>query len=214
MFLYQFGPLDASRNIMKPPNALIAAMSIMPHINGVAGDSFKISTQIKTDTMPSTIAYATTWALLRIPLRVLKPLTALHCGQTTACGSMLDLQNGQVCVGASFMFELIIIYFLDNLISRLALLRKGFRNSMAKTIRSKGHQALCEAIIAARNDAGLTQAGLAKRLRCHQSFVARVESGERRVDVIELIVLARAIGLSSIKFLEIAEQATPPDHRI
>jgi transcriptional regulator with XRE-family HTH domain len=85
---------------------------------------------------------------------------------------------------------------------------------MAKTIRSSGHQALCNALVAARATAGLTQAELAARLRCHQSFVARVESGERRVDVVELIVLARALGTSSAVLLEFTEQATEIDHRI
>lgn len=85
---------------------------------------------------------------------------------------------------------------------------------MAKTIRSSGHEALCEALIAARKEAGLTQADLASKLKCHQSFVARIESGERRIDVIELIVLSRAIGTDSASLLLKAEQRTEQDHRI
>lgn len=85
---------------------------------------------------------------------------------------------------------------------------------MAKTIRSSGHEALRDALIAARKRAGLTQAELADRLMCHQSFVARVESGERRIDVIELIVLARAMGAAAADLLSIAEVATEADHRI
>ncbi|MAB08373.1 MAG: transcriptional regulator [Rhodobacteraceae bacterium] len=85
---------------------------------------------------------------------------------------------------------------------------------MAKTIRSSGHEALRDALIAARKTAGLTQAELAERLKCHQSFVARVESGERRIDVIELIVLARAMGVAAADLLSIAEVATEADHRI
>ena len=68
--------------------------------------------------------------------------------------------------------------------------------ALPKTIRSLGQLALTEALISERKRAGLTQAGLAERLRCHQSLLARLESGERRVDVIELIVIARAIGVS------------------
>ena len=85
---------------------------------------------------------------------------------------------------------------------------------MAKTIKSSGHEALRDALIAARKTAGLTQAELAERLKCHQSFVARVESGERRIDVIELIVLARAMGVAAADLLSIAEVATEADHRI
>ncbi len=85
---------------------------------------------------------------------------------------------------------------------------------MAKTIRSSGHQALCDALIAARNAAGLTQQQLADKLCQHQSFVARVESGERRIDVVELIVLARAIGVDPAKLLSATDAATDKDHRI
>ncbi len=85
---------------------------------------------------------------------------------------------------------------------------------MAKTIRSSGHEALCDALIAERKAAGLTQAQLANRLHRHQSFVARVESGERRIDVVELIVLARAIGVDPVELLSAADAATDKDHRI
>jgi len=85
---------------------------------------------------------------------------------------------------------------------------------VAKTIRSSGHEALRDALIAARKTAALTQAELAERLKCHQSFVARIESGERRVDVIELVVLARALRTSAQDSLKLAEQATEPAHKI
>lgn len=85
---------------------------------------------------------------------------------------------------------------------------------MAKTIRSEGHEALCKALIDARKSAGLTQAELAKRLLCHQSLIARIESGERRIDVVELIVLSRAIGVSTSTIFEVVEAATPEHHRI
>lgn len=85
---------------------------------------------------------------------------------------------------------------------------------MTRTIRSSGHEALREALIAARKEAGLTQAELAKKLKCHQSFVARIESGERRIDVVELIVLARATNADAVALMSIVEQRTDPDHRI
>ena len=85
---------------------------------------------------------------------------------------------------------------------------------MANTIRSKGQEALCQALVDARKNAGLGQDDLADRLKCHQSLVARIESGERRIDVVELVVLARAIGLDPFEVLAIVEAATEPDHRI
>ena len=85
---------------------------------------------------------------------------------------------------------------------------------MANTIRSKGQVALCLALVDARKNAGLGQDDLADRLKCHQSLVARIESGERRIDVVELVVLARAIGFDPFEVLAIVEAATEPDHRI
>ena len=85
---------------------------------------------------------------------------------------------------------------------------------MAKTIRSKGQVALCQALVDARVKAGLGQKDLADRLRCHQSLIARLESGQRRVDVVELVVLARVIGFDPFEVLAIVEAATEPDHRI
>lgn len=46
----------------------------------------------------------------------------------------------------------------------------------------------------ARKAAGLTQAEVARRLRRHQSFIATVEAGQRRIDVVELLDFADAIG--------------------
>jgi transcriptional regulator with XRE-family HTH domain len=56
-------------------------------------------------------------------------------------------------------------------------------------------------MIDARRGAGLTQQGLAKRLGKHQSFVAKYEGGERRLDVVEFLVIAGAIGADPMKLL-------------
>jgi hypothetical protein len=54
-----------------------------------------------------------------------------------------------------------------------------------KSIRSPGQLAFRKLMIEARDAAGLTQAKLARRLHKHQSFVAKYEGGERRIDAIE-----------------------------
>lgn len=65
---------------------------------------------------------------------------------------------------------------------------------MPRTLGSLRQKVLCEFLIEARGKAGLTQASVAKRLRRHQSFVATVESGQRRIDVVEMLDFAEAIG--------------------
>lgn len=60
---------------------------------------------------------------------------------------------------------------------------------MGKTLGSNRHKALIAFLIERREAAGMTQAQLAERLGEYQSFVARLESGQRRVDVVELIEL-------------------------
>jgi transcriptional regulator with XRE-family HTH domain len=49
--------------------------------------------------------------------------------------------------------------------------------------------------------AGLTQRGLAERLKRPHSYVAKIEGGERRVDVIEFAELARALRVDPLKLL-------------
>ena len=48
-------------------------------------------------------------------------------------------------------------------------------------------------MIEIRKKAGLTQQELAKRLRRPQSFVAKYEGGERRIDIVEFLWLVRAM---------------------
>lgn len=73
---------------------------------------------------------------------------------------------------------------------------------------------MCRALVDARIKAGLSQQELAAKLKRHQSFVARLESGERRIDVVEFTVLARIIGFEKNEVLSIVEAATEPDHKI
>ncbi len=53
-----------------------------------------------------------------------------------------------------------------------------------------------------RVDADLTQADLADRLRQTQSYVSKYESGEQRLDLIELEAICKAVGIPLKKFIE------------
>lgn len=57
-------------------------------------------------------------------------------------------------------------------------------------------------MVAARKKAGLTQQEVATRLKRPQSFVAKYEGGERRLDVIEFLAVARAIGADPARLLK------------
>ena len=66
--------------------------------------------------------------------------------------------------------------------------------SLHKTLRGRGHQTLIRLLVEARQKSGMTQRELARRIRRPHSFVGRMEAGERRVDAIELIEIARVLG--------------------
>ena len=61
-------------------------------------------------------------------------------------------------------------------------------------IHSPRYQRFLKKLRAARLEAGLTQAEVAKALKKPQSFVSKCESGERRVDVVELEKFGRLYG--------------------
>lgn len=56
-------------------------------------------------------------------------------------------------------------------------------------------------LVQARKDSGLTQVELAQRLERPQSFISKVERGERRLDVVEFFDFAHAIGIDIFAFL-------------
>jgi transcriptional regulator with XRE-family HTH domain len=65
-----------------------------------------------------------------------------------------------------------------------------------KSLRSTSHQAVITVIAATRREAGLTQDDLASKLRWHRSTIAKIEAGERRVDVSEFIKIAEALKIA------------------
>ena len=62
---------------------------------------------------------------------------------------------------------------------------------MVKSIHSPEYKELLKRLREARLKAGLTQVDVAAVLGVHQSFVSKIEIGERRVDVLELARFAR-----------------------
>lgn len=63
-----------------------------------------------------------------------------------------------------------------------------------KSLRSPQHQILTEQLVELRKEVGMTQTQLANLLEVPQSYVAKVEGMERRLDVIEFVNWLKALG--------------------
>jgi transcriptional regulator with XRE-family HTH domain len=82
---------------------------------------------------------------------------------------------------------------------------------MPKSVHSIRQQMIAAALADGRRSKGLTQAQLAKALGRHQPFVANIESGERRVDLVELLDLAAIIDLDVEALLRRLRQSASAD---
>lgn len=72
---------------------------------------------------------------------------------------------------------------------------------MGKKIYSAKYQSFLKRLRQARKDKGMTQVEVAASLGKHQSYVAKCENGERRVDVVELAEFAKLYKKSLDYFL-------------
>jgi len=71
-----------------------------------------------------------------------------------------------------------------------------------KSLYSTEYERFLQSLRRAREEAGLTQNEAARRLHRPQSFVSKCESGERRVDVVELIQFCRVYGITTGNLLK------------
>jgi transcriptional regulator with XRE-family HTH domain len=82
--------------------------------------------------------------------------------------------------------------------------------SSALWVEAEYYKVVGMCLAAARRGANITQQELAARLAKPQSFVSEYERGQRRVDVVELLVISRALGVDPFDlFGEIARLAGP-----
>jgi transcriptional regulator with XRE-family HTH domain len=68
---------------------------------------------------------------------------------------------------------------------------------MARTVDSPRQDALREFLVKKRKEAGLRQVDLAKRLKRRQDYISYVETGQKLVEVVELMEWAEAIGFDA-----------------
>ena len=62
---------------------------------------------------------------------------------------------------------------------------------MNKTIYTNEHKHIVQQLKKARIEAGLDQEEVAKLLKKTQSYISKIESGQRRIDVVQLKELAK-----------------------
>lgn len=72
---------------------------------------------------------------------------------------------------------------------------------MGKARFTPSYDRLKRLLIEAREHAGLRQIDVARRLRVNQSYISKVESGERRLDVVEFIQYAAALEADPVRIL-------------
>lgn len=80
---------------------------------------------------------------------------------------------------------------------------------MPKTVFGGEHRHLVEVLVEARRKAGLTQAELAARVGKDQTFISIIERGQRRVDVLEFIALASAMGVNPTALFKVVVSRLP-----
>ncbi len=70
---------------------------------------------------------------------------------------------------------------------------------MPKTVTSPLQKKLAAMLVEQRKSAGLRQVDLAEKMGVYQSWVTHMESGQRRIDVIELIELGKILGFDPVE---------------
>lgn len=69
----------------------------------------------------------------------------------------------------------------------------GAMKNIRLSVHSKEHAKLRQLLIRRRLDLGLSQRALAERMDVVHSFVGKVETGDRRMDIFEFIEYCRAL---------------------
>jgi len=73
---------------------------------------------------------------------------------------------------------------------------------VTKSVFTAKYERFRKRLVTGRKSKGLTQMQVAERLGKPQSFVSKYERGERRLDVVEFLEVAKAIGTDPFKLLK------------
>lgn len=78
---------------------------------------------------------------------------------------------------------------------------------MKKTLNTLEHKVLLDQLYRLRLSSGMRQSDLAEKLDAPQSFISKIESGERRIDLMELREICLALGSNLEEFIGQFEKA-------
>lgn len=81
-------------------------------------------------------------------------------------------------------------------------------------VTSEAYQAAVKTLVEARTAQGISQRRLAEILGKPRSFVSKYQNRERRLDIVEFIVIAKAIGISPAALTTRVADALPADIKI
>ena len=84
---------------------------------------------------------------------------------------------------------------------------------MGASTHHEDYQLLLKLLKESRVDLSVAQTELALRLDATQTFISKVERGERRLDVIELIEILEALGIAPEAFLKTFLQHRQASHK-
>jgi len=77
---------------------------------------------------------------------------------------------------------------------------------MEKTIYKNEAHILSELLYSLRLKAGLKQSELANKISVPQSFISKIENGQRRIDIIELYRICKIYGITLVEFIRQFEE--------
>lgn len=78
---------------------------------------------------------------------------------------------------------------------------------MKKANLKMEYNILLEELYKLRVRSGLRQLDIADKLGVPQSFISKIETGERRIDIVELRAICAVLGTSLFEFIQVFEKA-------
>ena len=73
---------------------------------------------------------------------------------------------------------------------------------MTKSVFTDNYTTFLKILVRSRKAVGMTQTELANKIKENQSYISKYENGERRLDVIEFIEIAKALGVDPLRVID------------